>query len=241
MKGSGAELNSLKITNDIQHSQRALPALALGENTITFGAGAQEGTITIEGAMDLSAEDAGKQLRYADFRPKVDGFDLNQMPRSEGKGSVTFPVKTPGDIARIRASNYFLSQGTDSMFLIEVSFDNGQTWTTIDQPTKDDLWQTGRKFVSRYATASDVPAGTKAALVRYRATGNNTTVLCNARIDADYKEPSGGFRPVQITYIWEEGGLEKKDVHIANSPSETYKINCESTPVMKSIVLELVK
>ena len=42
--------------------------------------------------------------------------------------------------------------------------------------------------------------------------------MTNARIDADYKEPAGGFRPVQVTYVWEEGGLEKKDVHVATEP-----------------------
>jgi len=83
--------------------------------------------------------------------------------------------------------------------------------------------------------------GTRAALVRYRGTGVNTIVLANARIDADYAEPAGGFRPVQVTYVWEEGGLDKKDVHVAAKPSETYQIKCESKPVMKTIILELAK
>ncbi|MCL2641112.1 MAG: hypothetical protein FWD53_09735, partial [Phycisphaerales bacterium] len=241
MKGAGTGLDSLKIVNDIQHSQRALPALAQGENTITFASAAQEGTITIEGAMDLPAAHRGKQLRYADFRPQAEVFDLNKMPGSQGQGSLTFPVKTPGEIARIRASNYFISQGVESMFMIDVSFDDGKTWKTIDQPTSEDLWHKERKFVSRYVKETNVPAGTKEALVRYRATGRNTTTLVNARIDADYKEPAGGFSPVQVTYTWEEGGIEKKDVFVAKSASETYKIKCESAPVMKSIVLELAK
>jgi hypothetical protein len=59
------------------------------------------------------------------------------------------------------------------------------------------------------------------------------------RIDADYKQPHGGFRPVKITYVWEEGGLEKKDVHVAANPAESYKITCPSKPEMKSITLEL--
>jgi hypothetical protein len=61
------------------------------------------------------------------------------------------------------------------------------------------------------------------------------------RIDADYKEPHGGFRPVRVTYLWEEGGLEKQDVHVAKKPDETYQITCESTPVMKSLILELAE
>jgi hypothetical protein len=241
MKGKGTGLESLKFSNDIQHSQRPLPALVQGENKITFSAGPQEGTITIEGAMELAEKDRGKQLRWSDFHPRVEGFDINNIPKSEGTGSVTFPVKTPGDIARLRISDYFLSQGKDSLFLIDVSFDDGKTWKTVDEPTADDMYQEGRKYLGRYVTVADVPAATRSALVRYRGTGNNTIALCNARIDADYKEPTGGFRPVQVTYIWEEGGLEKKDVHVAKTPQENYTIQCESTPLMKSIILELVR
>ena len=36
-------------------------------------------------------------------------------------------------------------------------------------------------------------------------------------------------------------GREKKDVHVARSPRETYKITCTSKPTMKSISLELAE
>ncbi|MCY3022842.1 MAG: hypothetical protein NTW87_28005, partial [Planctomycetota bacterium] len=39
LKGAGTALESLKIGHDIQHSQRALPALGQGDNRITFSAG----------------------------------------------------------------------------------------------------------------------------------------------------------------------------------------------------------
>ncbi len=240
MKGRGTGLDALKLTHDIQHSQRPLPALVQGENRIAFSAGPQEGTITIEGAMEPGAK--GKQLLYGDFHPALDGFTPGELPRSEGKGSVTFPVKTPGDMTRLRVSDYFLSQGKDSMFLIDVSFDDGKTWKTVDDPSVDgDLVNGSRNYVGRAVGVTDVPAGARAALVRYRGAGVNTIVLVNARIDADYREPAGGFRPVQITYVWEEGGIEKRDVHVAKTPGETYTIACEATPVMKSLVLELAR
>jgi len=144
-------------------------------------------------------------------------------------------------MTHLRVSDYFLSQGVGSGFAIDVSFDGGKTWKTVDEPKKEDYYQEGRKFLGRYVTVSDMPAGTREAQVRYRGMGNSTIALCNARIDADYKEPAGGFLPVQVTYVWEEGGLEKKDVHVAKGADEIYTIKCESTPVMKSIVLELAK
>jgi hypothetical protein len=69
----------------------------------------------------------------------------------------------------------------------------------------------------------------------------NTTCLFDLRIDADYREPRGGFRPVMVTYVWEEGGQEKRDVHVAKAAAETYTITCGAKPLMKSIVLELAE
>ena len=237
LKGKGTGLDSLKIANDFQHSQRPLPALDRGDNAITFQAGPAEGTITIEGAMEPSSK--GKQLLYGDFHPVLKGFAAGAMPKSQGTGSVTFPVATPGDIVRLRVSDYFLSQGKDTRFLIDVSLDGGKAWKTVDEPDPADLSSGTRNYVGRYVMVGDVPAGVRSARVRYRGTGRNTLVLVNARIDADYKAPAGGFRPVQITYLWEEGGIDKKDVHVARKPRETYKITCRSKPVMKSILLEL--
>ena len=237
MKGKGTGLEGLRIEHDIQHSQRPLPALARGENKIAFSAGPQEGTITIEGAMDPSPTGKGKQVLYGDFHPKLDGYKPGDFPHAEGEKSITFPVKTPGDMARLRISDHFISSGKDSMYLIEVSFDDGKTWKTVDRP---EGLSGQRIFAGRYVTV-DAPPATRSALVRYHAVGSNTLALANARIDADYREPAGGFRPVQVTYVWEEGGLEKKDVHVAKTPEENYTITCESTPVLKSLVVELAK
>ena len=69
----------------------------------------------------------------------------------------------------------------------------------------------------------------------------NTACLFGLRFDVDYKEPAGGFRPVKITYLWEENGQAKSDVHVATQPRETYEITCGPKTVVKSFTLELAR
>jgi hypothetical protein len=52
-------------------------------------------------------------------------------------------------------------------------------------------------------------------------------------------QPHGGFRPVKVTYVWEEDSVERRDIHIAATPQDSYKMVCRAQPVMKSIALEL--
>ena len=59
------------------------------------------------------------------------------------------------------------------------------------------------------------------------------------RIDADYRQPHGGFRPVKITYVWEENGKPQSHEHVATRPEETYTIRCGPQTVVKSFTVEL--
>ena len=241
LKGNGTGLDSLKITHDVQHSQRPLPALALGVNNITFGAAPQEGTVTVEGSTSL--KNKGKQLVWSDFHPEVvnakgDAGIMFNMPTG---GTVTFPVTTPGDIVRVRFGTGYRIRDAKDTIELQLSFDGGKTFKTFDK------CEGGKVFSAKYITVKEVPqgtnpgGGTRSALVRFSGTQGNTLCIFDFRIDADYKEPAGGFRPVQITYLWTENGAEKKDVHVAQKPDEKYQIKCDATPVMKSLIVELAK
>jgi hypothetical protein len=95
---------------------------------------------------------------------------------------------------------------------------------------------------SKYFTFDKVPKGARHALVRFQSTRQyNTLCIFDFRIDADYAEPHGGFRPVKVTYVWEEDGVGKRHAHTAHAPNETYAITCERPPLMKSLVVELAK
>jgi len=237
MKGAGTGLDSLKITHDIQHSQAPLPALTQGDNRIEFTAGPQEGTITVEGSTNPDRK--GKQLIVADFHPELKGIDPSLLRVKEynpGGASVTFPIETPGDIVRIRGGAHYRARDKREGFEFRVSFDDGKTFQKIgDLPG-------GTPGTCKYFTSEAAPKGVRKALVQFKSNQQrNTLCIFDFRIDADYKEPAGGFRPVQITYVWDEAGAEKRDVHIAKSADETHKITCAAQPLMKSIILELAE
>jgi hypothetical protein len=231
LSGKGTGLERLRITHDIQCSQRALPTLGRGENTITFSAGPQEGTVTIEGSTQGKPRD--KQVTPMDFHPVLNGV-AEEFFRVKGKpAEVSFAIATPGDMMRLKFGGHFRARDKGDRWQAQVSFDGGKTFKTVDTyagPTQGQC---------RYATVSDVPAAAREAVVRWSGVERNTACLFLVRIDADYRQPFGGFRPVKITYVWEEAGVEKRDVHVARLPEETYKISCQTKPEMKSVILEL--
>ncbi|MCL2640468.1 MAG: hypothetical protein FWD53_06465 [Phycisphaerales bacterium] len=230
LQGNGTGLDAINITQDIQHSQRPLPALAQGPNQINFSTGPQEGTITIEANNSLKHQ--GKQVVYTDFKPTLQG--LNAGFAVEGReGTLTVPITVPGEMTRLRANACYRTWTDKDNWTIEVSFDDGKTFKQIGEGQK----QFGG--VNMYCT-TEVPTGTKAALVRYKGTkigGGN--VLGSFRIDADYKSPTFAFAPVKITYNWQENGEAKQNIHLAKTAQDAYTITCETKPKMTSIVLEL--
>jgi hypothetical protein len=230
LTGAGTRLHRLNLRHEFQCSQRALPTLGQGENTIRFSAGAREGTVTIEGTP--RAEPSVKQVSLQDFHPVLQNVEpQNYVVKADG-ASVTFPVSTPGEMTRLRLGGHYRVRDARDRWDLQVSFDDGNSFRTVDS-------QAGPyQGICKYVTVSDLPPGTRSAKVRWVGTQRNTTCIFFARIDADYRQPFGGFSPIRVTYVWEEDGQERKDVHVARSPEEAYTIRCASKPRMKSIALE---
>ena len=202
---------------------------------ITFSAGAQESTVTVEANSVLGAH-KDKQIEYTEYHPEVQGFEANRLKLEGGStGMLTAPIETPGDMLRLRLWAHYRTWGDEDCLEFQVSFDGGKTFKKIgDGP--------GQKF-GRTASCvcTEVPAGTKKALVRYIGKRKSSMMIWAFRADADYKDPAFGFRPVKITYAWEENGQEKKNEHIAKAAEETYTIKCDTKPTLKSIALELAQ
>ncbi|MBI3831893.1 MAG: hypothetical protein HY291_20390 [Planctomycetes bacterium] len=231
-KGKGTGLDSLRFAHEIQHSQRALPALGEGENTLTFSAGPAESTVTVQGSLDPANK--GKQLVFADFKPVVNGMDATGQLwiGATGKGDVTFPVETPYEMTRLRFGAHYRARDARDGIDYQASFDGGKTWKTLDRaagPTPGDC---------KYISFGGLPAGATKALVRFTGTSRNATGILQFRIDADYKEIRGGFAPIKVSYVWDENGVEKRQAFIAKQENESWTIHCGAKPLMKSIVLE---
>jgi len=235
LRGKGTGLDGLRIAHDIQHSQAPLPALAEGPNTITFSAGPHEGTVTLEGATGVQYRDKQKNLFYKAFHPEITGNVRTDGMRVEDKGAVTFPVETPGEMTRLRVNAFWRARDKRDGWDVGVSYDGGKTFqpvTRLGGPTAGE---------SRYFRIGDVPTGTRKAHLRFQGRTFNTTMMFGLRIDADYKQPYGGFRPVKVTYAWEEDGAEKKHEHVAAKPDESYTITCGPKTVVKSFRVELAE
>ena len=186
--------------------------------------------------MDLDVG-KGKQLCYTDFHPTLTGLEAKHLrvPDAAGKGDAAFLITTPGEMTRLRFGGHYRARDKVDGWDMLVSFDAGKTFQKagrLEGPTAG---------CCKYVTFADIPAGTRGALVRWSGQQRNTTCLFQVRVDADYKQPRGGFAPVKITYVWEENGQEKKDVHVAKAEEENYTIRCAAKPLMKSIVLELAE
>jgi hypothetical protein len=233
LTGKGTGLESLDLMHDVQHSQAPLPVLTEGKNSITLAAGPQEGTITLEGNTDPGAA-PWKQLSIKDFHPLLHNAEL-RWARPRGKGDVTFKIPAPGDITRVRMNLGYRLRDTNDTYTILLSFDGGKTFQQAGHLTGPTAGCT------KYITFSDVPPSARTALVKLEGKEVITVCLFGLRIDVDYQEPAGGFRPVKITYVWEENGRPKTDVHVATQPRQTYEITCGPKTVVKSFALELVR
>lgn len=227
------KIDSIRSTLDFQCSQAALPVVKEGANQIAVNTGPQEGTITLEGAVNPEAAAKGA-LTIAAFKPQLDGIGEN-LRLTGGKGEAVFTVETPGDMQRLRFSSHYRARDKRDGFTLSVSFDDGKTWQEADTLPGPHVGMT------RYTVFDKVPTRTSKALVKLAGTQSNTTAMFDFRIDADYAEPHGGFQPLQIAYVWTEGGSEKQHTQVIRKPSDTYTINCGPGAVVKSYSVEWAK
>ncbi len=241
MKGR-VQVSAIEFENAIQHSQRALPALARGRNVIRVFGGPATDTVTIEPS--LRKDIGGKNEALADFHPVLEGVRQTNGVWAGGRsGSITFPVETPGDIHAVRFGGHFRARGNRDGIELLLSFDGGRNWVKAGEAPGP------YAAFCKYVEFRQVPRGARKVLVRYKLIkGSNTTGVFNLRADVDYWDTPDGrpssqktFDPLKVTCVWKEGGSLKKKTYVARRLPGTYTISCASRPVMQSIIVELAK
>ncbi|MBA3846192.1 MAG: hypothetical protein H0X45_06070 [Planctomycetes bacterium] len=246
LHGAGTGFDALTIGNLIQHSQRPLPALGQGENTLTMTSGPAQGTITLFGSMNPA--NAGRGLLYTDFHPRdIDQIGFRGGPElamlaDDGTGSITFPVAAPGDIERLRVGIFYRCRGQSKPgvagWTFRASTDDGGTWHDVGvlgDTVGDKAWGTAANL------AWDVPADQRGKQMLVRIDGRNAwggMLIHNLRLDADYIEPAGGLAPVKVGYAWSEDGQAKSAVRTVEQAEERWTITCAAKPIMTSITIE---
>ena len=239
--GEGPGLSALEVKNTIQHHQRALPILAPGTNTITVRAEPAIATRTVEGRLSRETAEAKNEV-YVNFNPSEENV------RGEGSavwlaneaepGWLAFPVEVPGDIVAVRFGGQLRARDPKGKVALQVSFDDGNTWRTAwenDEPLADK---------SQYVKVTDPPPGARKAVVRYHFSGPGGVGVMMFRIDVDYLDPHAGWRPLKVTYHWQEGGQEKTHTQVVSEVPTSYKIEdvgATGDLELESLVLELAE
>jgi hypothetical protein len=233
LDGDGTTLTSLAIEDDIQHSQRALPSLGIGDNHISFRAGPDEGTITIQGGPP-TVTDKGVTAQALGIRctGMAEPTDFGAYIAKDGYPTLTIPVETPGDLVRLRFGCSYRAPTADECWDYEVSFDEGATWIEAGRASGP------QRMHAVFTTFDRIPPKVHRALVRFRGTARSELVIFRHIVHADYREPAGAFAPIRITYTWSENGQAKKDEHVAQTPSDGWTIRCESPPLLEELTLE---
>jgi hypothetical protein len=235
---SGAGLDALSITNDIQHAPRTLPWLVKGKNTITVAADgdARLATRTISCRI---GEDAAfdKNETTRTMGVKFENVDVRggSCWWKGGVGTMTVPIETAGHMSAIRFGAQIRARGERDQIRMLLSFDEGKTWTEAAKmagPTPG---------TTRYFRYAAIPAAAKKALLRYELSGNNTVGIFSFRVDADYVDPiaAQGKPSFTVTHRWKENGVEKSKTMPVEALRASYNIETLADPEMVSVTYEM--
>src|SRR5205807_729078 len=101
-----------------------------------------------------------KQVTPMDYHPVLTDVEEQSFQVKADGASVTFPIATPGEMTRLRIGGHYRVRDKRDQWELQISFDAGKTFRTVDQ-------QTGPyQGICKYVTVSDVPPGTSTAQVR---------------------------------------------------------------------------
>lgn len=234
----GAGLNALSIESDIQHAPRTLPWLGKGANQITVSADGDTKLATRTVSCRITPDSPfTKNETSGSMGVTFDNLDVRDGSCwwKSGVGSMTVPLQAPGAMKSIRFGAQVRARGDKDAVSALISFDEGKTWREVGKISGPTAGTT------RYFQCSDVPAGSKKALLRYSLSGNNTVGVFSCRADVDYKDPlaSSTMKPFFVVHRWKEGGKEMSKRTLISTLPTTYSIEAGAEPEMVSVSYEM--
>jgi hypothetical protein len=235
----GAGLDAFSVSSDFQHAPRTLPRLGKGKTTITVAAGADP---TIATRSIVPCFTPGSSFNANETYESM-GLTLENVEvaygslrwSDVGEGRVTVPIDVPGDLVALEFTAMVRARMPRDRARAVVSADGGRTWrevAVIRGPTED---------TTGHFRVSDLPAGTRKALLRFELDGERTVLLHTLRVDADYRDPMAArsARPFQVVHRWTEGEAPRSHAETITRLPASYTIEAAGEPEMVSVACEM--
>jgi len=201
-----ARLRDVEIQTTTQLNAKTQPRLNLGSNTVYVGRGAPTESIVLW--PDLRGDNAKPLIvesRNVATQKEHPGY-MGAMHAAKAKEEafVVFRIDAPRPITRLVYGGRLYNRAPKSHIDFLHSFDGGKTWSKSYSLTETKPpWD-----VIRYETVEAIPPGTKSALVKYAwsssEAGPSACSLYALRMEADYPPADPAFKPLEVTFRWNE-------------------------------------
>ncbi len=200
-------LNRLHLRTFTQVNSKTQPRLNIGRNTIYVGAGEQTESTVLwpELQADKYKEliyDA-KNIRTEKSHPAYDPVLMPADPKREGY--LVYKLQVPGDITRVTIGGRYRTMENNDKGRIAylVSLDDGKTWkeTWRVRGKPNAKRNKGTPVDEIHHQSVDIPRGNKSVLVKYSMFKFG---LWNLRAEADYVPGDTTFKPLEVTFTWNE-------------------------------------
>jgi hypothetical protein len=237
-----ATLKKISFETITQVNSKTQPKLKLGKNTVYLGTGEQTQSIVVYPELQgnkyketvLSSENIRTDPQHEDWHGVLYPADLAKP------GILVYKLAAPGDIVRVTMGARTYNRDTTGSIEYQYSLDSGKTWTKaweLTNPTGDSPWD----YIHYEKIA--IPKGNKTVLVKYVL---NKFSIYSCRAEADYVPADTAFKPMVVTFTWDEPQEDYKTVtrshtQVVDKPGTSYAINVGGAdhPVMKSLAVSL--
>ncbi len=231
-------IDSLTVSNLIQHAQRAMPFLVQGNNEFSVDTGPAISTLTIAPRLTTAtvSPDFYQNETLTTMHADISGmwvYSRDLYVDNSGQGSVTFPVSTPGEIIALRMGGVFMLIGPNDRVEWQLSTTGPNSgFSTIHQVRHSD------KVVPDYFIYEGLPASTRNVWVRIKTYEvDEAGIVSYLRIDADYREHGATRLPFNIKHQWTENGIQMEHTELITTVPHRYSINCVEEPEMTALTI----